>query len=126
VSDSLQVPSIYAIRAPITSATETAHFIQIFEPLQGAYSITITGLKLGTYTFSIRPFSQDGSAQPETVVSGMAGIGSTSTLQLHFASSPGSVPMVTLLATFQSTQADINNGLLLGFPMSRTGFFGQG
>ncbi len=93
--------------------TQVSHSIQVRQPMGGTYRVVLSGLTPGTYTMSVRAFSLDGSSQPETVSSGIAGIGSISTLKLQFASSPGSTPTLVVLATFQSTLADIDNSLQL-------------
>src|ERR1700693_2862806 len=115
-----QIPrSVYfrdGLEDDVTGAhpTAVAHFADVFQPSQGLYKITITGLKLGTYTLSTRMFSQDGSPQPERTLVGIAGVGSTSSVSLELSPSPGAVPRVKRLATFAGTLADISNSLQLG------------
>ncbi len=74
--------------------SETARFVHIARPAEGNYQIIVRGLKSGSYALSIRAFSQDGSDQPPILLTGDTGPGSTSTFQLQFASSPGSVSQV--------------------------------
>jgi hypothetical protein len=94
-------------------ATGTNHSVQIFQPAAGAYQVSIIGLKLGLYDLSLRAFSSDGSDQPALSVAGIAGVGSTSSFQIQFSSTPGTVTTVSRIASFQSTLADITNSLQL-------------
>lgn len=95
-------------------ATQTNHLTEIFQPIQGTYEIMVNGLKLGTYSLSVRTFSQDGSSQPDVLIPGIAGPGSSSTFSVQLASTPGSTSTVTVTATFSSTLTDINNSLQFG------------
>ncbi len=95
-------------------ATETGHICQIQQPLQGTYNVTVTGLSAGTFELSIRVFSQDGSAQPPIVISGIRGAGSVSAFQLQVTTPPGSTSAAQRLATFDGTLADIANSSQLG------------
>jgi hypothetical protein len=90
------------------------HFINIFQPQSGNYSVFVTGAKLGAYVLGINAFSEDGTRQPPLSASGIANLGSSSTYQLQFSSSPGTTPNITRVATFQSTLDDINNSRQLG------------
>jgi hypothetical protein len=94
--------------------TEIDHFGEIFQPTQGTYQVLVTGLKLGTYSLSERMFSKDGSAQPDVIVAGVAGPGSSSAFSIHVSSVPGSTPTAVRIATSQSTLTDISNSLALG------------
>ena len=94
--------------------TETTHLAEIFQPVQGSYQIVVSGLKLGTYSLSSRIFSQDGGSQPDVLIQGIAGNGSTSSFSVQLASTPGAISNVTMLATFASTELDIDNSLQLG------------
>ena len=96
------------------SGTNVDRQIPIFQPQQGTFNINVNGTKLATYSLSIRAFSQDGSAQPSILLQGVAGPGSTTLYRVQFASSAGSVSSAVLLASFNSTLADINNLLQLG------------
>jgi hypothetical protein len=105
-----------ALQDDLTGAPpiETDHFSEIFQPSQGTYQIVITGLKLGTYSVSSRMFSQDGSPQPELLVPGIAGPGSSSAFSIQVNSTPGAISTVAAVATFESTVGDISNALALG------------
>jgi hypothetical protein len=94
--------------------TEFSHVVDIFQPGRGNYQIIAAGLHLGTYVLVVRPFSQDGSAQPELSMSDIANVGSTSTFQVQYSSTPGAKSTVARVATFQTTLADISNSLQLG------------
>ena len=94
--------------------TETTHLAHIFQPAPGTYQIIITGLKLGTYNLSTRMFSQDGSSQPDSTITGVAGPGSTSSFSIQLSVVSGASPIVRRTPTFQSALADINNSLQLG------------
>jgi len=75
--------------------TPTTYGVDIFQPSQGIYMVTLTGLQLGTYTLSVRAFSQDGSPQPAVSLQGAAEPGSSSTVTVQYSSIPGSFPTVT-------------------------------
>jgi hypothetical protein len=92
----------------------TFHSIQIFQPPQGSSSLVVTGIKLGQYQVGIKAYSQDGGAQPALSITGIANVGSTSSFQIQFSSTPGSSSTVARVASLQSTLADINNSLQLG------------
>ena len=96
------------------SPTETGHLVQIAQPVEGAYRVDLIGSKLGTYTLSIRIFSQDGSAQPPIVIQGFTGAGSTSSFQILVVVEPDAVSKVVRVATIGSTLNDIRNSLDLG------------
>jgi len=95
-------------------ATETGHLTEIFQPTEGTYQIVVNGLKLGTYSLSLRVFSQDGSSQPGVLIPGIAGPGSSAEFSIQLTSTPGSTSTITVAATISSTLADINNSLQLG------------
>jgi len=59
-------------------------------------------------------FSQDGSSQPEVLITGIAGPGSSSPFSIQVNSAPGAKSTVVAAATFPSTLADIDNSLSLG------------
>jgi hypothetical protein len=115
-----QIPnSVYfrdALQDDVTGAppTEVDHFGEIFQPSSETYQVLVTGLKLGTYSISTRMFSQDGSPQPDLVVTGIAGPGSSSSFSIQANPAPGSKTTVVAEATFASTLADISNALSLG------------
>ncbi len=115
-----QIPnSVYfrdALQDDITGAlpNEVSHFVEISQPLPGEYQILVNGLKLGTYSLSSRMFSQDGSSQPEVLITGIAGAGSSSPFSIQVNSTPGAKSTVVAAATFPSTLADIDNSLSLG------------
>jgi hypothetical protein len=94
-------------------ATGVTHSVNLFQPAEGTYQITVTGLKLGTYNLFVAPFSRDGSAQPRQSIPGIAAAGLSRKFQITFLAAPGSSSAVVLLATFQSTLADIANSLAL-------------
>jgi hypothetical protein len=89
------------------------HSVYILEPMSGAYSVNVIGIKLGGYTLQVAAVSQDGNAQPVTQISGVANYGSTSTFEIQFSNSIGAVSSAIRLATFQSTLNDISNSLQL-------------
>ena len=95
-------------------ASGVTHSINLFQPIQAAYQITVTGLKAGIYNLSIASFSTDGTRQPRALLAGIAAVASNSAFQVQFSPTPGSVPSVSRIATFQSTLADITNSLALG------------
>lgn len=96
------------------AATSAGHFVDIFQPINGSFGVTAKGLKPGIFALRIRAFSQDGSAQPGLTIAGIAGVSSTSAFQVQSSSAVGSTPIVTRVATFQSTLADISNSEQLG------------
>jgi hypothetical protein len=60
------------------------------------------------------PMAPDGSPQPDVLIPGIAGPGSSTSFSIQLTSAPGSTPTITVAATFSSTLADINNSLQLG------------
>ena len=92
-------------------ATATGHFVDVFQPSIGSFGINVIGLNPTTFTLRIRAYSQDGSAQPALSVSGVSGSNSISQFKVQFSSIAGSTPTVTVIASFQSTLADISNPL---------------
>lgn len=92
----------------------TGHFVDIFQPNLGNFSTNVVGLTPGIFELRIRAFSTDGSSQPALSVSGISGLNSSTTFQIHYLSVIGSTPAVTLIATFQSTLEDISNSRQLG------------
>ncbi len=90
------------------------HSIQIFRPGSGVYTVTVVGHKLGEYNLAITPFAQDGSAEPQLLIPGIAGLNSNSTFTVQYSPTLGSVSTVVTVASFQSTIADITNSLQLG------------
>ncbi len=101
--DGMGVPAIDVVRQ-----------VPIFQPQQGTYFVQVNGTKLSTYSLSISTFLQDGGAQSAVALGGIEGPGSTTSYSVQFASSPGSISTTTLIASFASTLADINNALQLG------------
>jgi hypothetical protein len=93
---------------------DTAHFANISRPAQGTYQIVVSGLELGTYSLSCRMFAQDGSPQSPVTVMGIAGVGSSSTLSIEVNPEPGAQTVITVVATFSSTLADISKAFQLG------------
>jgi hypothetical protein len=82
-------------------------------PVGGTYSVGVTGTGLGTYTLRFGTVTAGNNSQT-TTVSGVAGTGSTTSYQVTYSPTPGSIASVTLTATFASTLADIGNCLALG------------
>jgi len=92
------------------SATEVARTGIIGQPVSGTYQLSVIGTKLGTYTLSVRGFSQDGSPQPAVIVSGMTRPGLTSTYLIAYSSTPGAVARV-----FDTSLLDDSNSLIFNF-----------
>ncbi|HEX7286531.1 MAG TPA: C39 family peptidase [Candidatus Angelobacter sp.] len=105
-----------SIRDDVSDAppSEVSHLIEISQPAQGNYQVVVTGVKLGTYFLSSRMFSRDGSPQPDILIPGIAGPGSTSSYAMQVNSTPGAASSVSIAATFSSTVDDITNSLHLG------------
>jgi hypothetical protein len=97
-----------------SSATGENHMVQILTPVQGTYQIVVTGLQPGLYSVLVHLYSQDGSPQALARFQGIAALGSSSSYQIQYTSTPGATSSVLLGATFQSTLADISNALQLG------------
>jgi hypothetical protein len=74
-----------------TDGTET---VDIFQPSKGTYKINISGNRTGTYTFSIRIFSTDGSRQPPIILKGNIQKGNATSAQLVMDPTPNSVPRI--------------------------------
>jgi hypothetical protein len=81
-------------------------------PQDGAYTLTVAGTALGTYTLELRAVATDGSAQDVSTV-GITSAGFESTYQVNFSSAPGSSLSTTRVVTFQSTLGEISNSLQL-------------
>jgi hypothetical protein len=94
-------------------ATVRGHVVQIFQPAEGLYDITLLGVESGVYSLSINAFSQAGIRQL-IEKQGVTVPGSTSRFQMNFRSTSGAPSTVMRLATFASTLADIDNSLGLG------------
>lgn len=99
----------------VTGQTMTGltHSIQVLTPPEGIYTLKVIGVEPGTYRAEVHVYSQDGSAQPDVSIPGIANIGSTASFQIQFSSVTGAVSTLTRVATFQSTLADISNSLQL-------------
>ena len=80
--------------------------------------MTATGTALGTYSLTFELLATDGTTQAATVT-GVTNTGATSSYQLSFSPAPGASSSVTLMATFQSTLADISNSFKSGLINSR-------
>jgi hypothetical protein len=119
-SDLREIPqSVHSIDALVNDDTGDppsgqSHTVNVFQPTTGTYTIIVAGLQLGQYQFGVRAYSQDGSAQPALSIPAIASVGSTSTFQIQFSSTPGETSTLTGVATFQSTLANIANSLRLG------------
>jgi Leucine-rich repeat (LRR) protein len=94
--------------------TGTTRSLDIFQPLEGKYDITVKGLEPAMYSLTMVPFYEDGSPQPMLSVEGIAGTGSISSFQIQFNPSPGTHPVIVRIATFDSMLQDIQNSLQLG------------
>lgn len=90
------------------------YVLDIHQPATGTYTVDVQGLKLETYSLSIRAFDVSGNPEPALSVIGIMSPTSTQTLDIQYVSSTGATSTVTILATFQSTLADIQNSLQLG------------
>jgi hypothetical protein len=87
--------------------------VMINSPTAGAFQISLTGAAAGEFTLSVSAVGSDGAVQTSSFP-GVTNVGSTATYQLEYNPSPGSSSTPTLIATFQSTLADIKNSLQLG------------
>jgi hypothetical protein len=88
------------------------HVVNILNPVQGTYTILISGLSLGVYTLAVDIFSPDGTLELDNKISGIASSSSTSEFTVVVAHG---VPTTVLRkATFASTVTEINNSLQLG------------
>jgi hypothetical protein len=95
-------------------ATDVGHIVEISGPPQGLYQVVVTGLEPGSYALAVRPFSQNGSAEPMVALLGIAGPGTTATFQVQLATIPGGTSQLKRVASFQGTLDDITNSLQLG------------
>jgi len=82
-------------------------------PISGTYRVVATGTAAGTFTLTFRSVASDGTLQTATFP-GITNGGAASTFQVQYSPTPGSSSTVTLIASFQSTLADISNSLALG------------
>ncbi len=93
---------------------QISHSVQVRQPKEGNYRVVVSGLKLGTYTISLRAFSQDGSAQSEVAIPGVTGTHSVSSFSIQFSPISGSIPHSIRVSTFTTTIEDIRNSSQLG------------
>jgi len=98
----------------LASDTHPGHFISVFQPIFGSYTLSVTGVELGQFSVGITAFSQDGSPQPPASVPGISGVGSSATFQIQFSIAAGAVPTVVRSATYETTLSDIANAMQLG------------
>jgi len=96
------------------TSTGVTHSVQVLRPTPGPYQITLTGLRLGLYTAKVYAYSQNGQVPSPLTITGLTSPGATSSLQLQYSPSTGTPSTVLLMASFQSTIADISNSLQLG------------
>jgi len=94
--------------------TGISHTVQVYQPQQGNYTITLTGLELGNYVLSLDAFSQDGAFEPRVLTPGIAAQGSSSSFQVVYSSTPGASSTISRVASSQTALADITNSLQLG------------
>jgi hypothetical protein len=101
----------------VTGVVDTApvRSVLVNSPVSGNYEISITGLTVGQYTLSATVISTDGTIQNQIQIPGISDLESNASVQLTISLETGSNPKASVKATFASTLADINNGLLLGF-----------
>jgi len=50
--------------------TDTAHMVEICQPVQGHYQILLVGTNGGSYQLTLRPFSQNGTPEPPLALQG--------------------------------------------------------
>jgi hypothetical protein len=91
----------------------TRRSVDIFQPGAGHYTVLVSGLKLGTFALDIVPFAQDNNPQPHLSLPGISGPSSTSSFQIQYSPTAGASSIAVRIATFESTLADISNGLQL-------------
>ena len=89
------------------------HSVNLFQPSQGKFSVSITGLKLGPFELTIAPFSVGGKAQPRTSIVGIASPGSENAYEVQYVSSDGGQSQATQITTFNGTVSDIQNAFRL-------------
>jgi hypothetical protein len=73
---------------------EVNRSIQILQPQAGRYQVTLVGLGMASYQFSIRTFSRNGEPQPELVKKGNLPQGSKVNFVLRFTNVPGEVSSI--------------------------------
>jgi Dockerin type I domain len=71
-----------------------AHIVQLFQPVNGTFVVTVNGLQRGLYSLDIDAFSSDGSPQPGIVLHGTTWPGASSTYRVSFVKTPLSRPTV--------------------------------
>lgn len=90
------------------------HLVQAFRPHPGPYTVVVTGVAPGQYELGFNAYSQDGAAQSAVSIPGIADVGSSSSFQIQFDSTPGAKPQVVRVATFDGTGRDIGTAAKLG------------
>jgi hypothetical protein len=78
------------------ASTKISHQIQLSQPLEGIYGLTVIGLQPGPFEVIVRVFSEDGSAQPELLEDGTTVPGLQTKYQLDVAA-PGSTTTISNL-----------------------------
>jgi nucleoside-specific outer membrane channel protein Tsx len=97
------------------SITGTDHTVQIFEPIEGTYTLTLVGLNQGNYSLGLRGYSQDSSNQPPVTLTGTIAASSTLSYQVIYNPAPGSTLQVTPMfpiAAFSSSSLTLGNQLV--------------
>jgi hypothetical protein len=95
-------------------STGSSRSVFVPQPSDGAYTLAVAGLSLGTYSVIVHPYSRDESIQPVVNVAGLTGPRSASTFKLQLSTVPGSTTVITRSATPTSAMEDFENSLRLG------------
>jgi hypothetical protein len=95
-------------------ATSTAYYVYWNLPQSGTYKVQLNGLQVGSYSMTVKAYDANGAPENYSVLPVIAKVGSISNFQVQFSAAPGSTTMVSRIASFESTLADINNSVLVG------------
>lgn len=96
------------------TGTKPSRFILVQEPTDGQYTLTVTGLRSGTYSVNVHAYSQDGYIQPVVTLTGVAGPVPGSGFSIALSTSPGASSTAVRSATIGGTLGDISNSLSAG------------
>lgn len=97
------------------SETVLNHSVEILQPTDGTYNLTVTGTDNGFYSLGITTIAANGTLEPTISMMGVTQPGLTATIRIQLASTPGSAPEVQRVVTFRSTLDDITSDENLGF-----------
>src|SRR5207245_10242455 len=70
----------------------TDHSVEISQPSQGVYTVTLIRQTQGTYAMSLRSYAQDATTQQYTSITGNINVGETKSIQVQSTQTPSPTP----------------------------------